>query len=117
VGLTVGAGGQSFDPVLNFRVAHLSRRATGGGFCLWLVANEFVGRGTEEKSTPRPFKTERVGHPEKLNQSLSVDVLQWHYSIVAVRQLKKAKGSATRLMGFRYKRAARLKAAHGLPRM
>jgi hypothetical protein len=49
-----------------------------------VVANEFVGHGTKEKSNPRPFKPERVGHPEKLNperqnQSLSVDVLEWYH--------------------------------------
>ncbi len=32
-----------------------------------VVANEFVSHGRKEKSKPRPFKTERVGHPEKLN--------------------------------------------------
>jgi hypothetical protein len=30
--------------------------------------NEFDGHGTEEKSKPRPFKTERVGRPEKLDR-------------------------------------------------
>jgi hypothetical protein len=38
---------------------------------------------------PRPFKAERVGHPEKPNQSLGVDVLQWYHSIVNERQQKK----------------------------
>jgi hypothetical protein len=54
-----------------------------------LVANEFVSHGTKVKSKPRPFKAERVGHPEKLNQSLSVDVLEWYHSNMRVRQLKK----------------------------
>jgi len=42
------------------------------------VANEFVGHGAEEKSKPRPFNPERVGHPEMLTQSLGVDVLEWY---------------------------------------
>jgi len=33
-----------------------------------VVANKFMGHGTKEKSKPRPSKSERVGHPEKLNQ-------------------------------------------------
>jgi hypothetical protein len=33
--------------------------------------------------------TERVGHPEKLSQSLGVDVLGWYHPIVRVRQQKK----------------------------
>jgi len=54
-----------------------------------VVANEFVGHGTKLKSKPRPFKTERVGHPKKLNQSLGVDVLEWYHPIVSVRQQKR----------------------------
>jgi hypothetical protein len=42
--------------------------------------------GTEEKSKPRPFKPEWVGHPEKLNQSHSVDVLEWCHPNVISRQ-------------------------------
>jgi hypothetical protein len=59
------------------------------------VANEFVGHGRKEKSKPRPFKSERVGHPEKLNQFLGVDVLEWYYPTVRIRQVKNAKGWAT----------------------
>ena len=51
-----------------------------------VVANEFAGHGTEEKSKPRPFKLERVGHPEKPNQSLGVDVLEWYPLNVIRRQ-------------------------------
>jgi hypothetical protein len=54
-----------------------------------VLTNEFVGHGTKLKSKPRPFKTERVGHPEKLNQSLGVDVLEWYHLIVSVRQQKR----------------------------
>ncbi len=43
-----------------------------------VVANELVGHGRKEKPKPRPFKPERVGHPERLNQSLGVDVLEWY---------------------------------------
>jgi len=51
-----------------------------------IAPNEFVGHETEEKSKPRPFKTERVGHPEKQNQILGVDVLEWYHPIVRIRQ-------------------------------
>ena len=51
-----------------------------------VVANEFVCHGRKEKSKPRPFKPERVGHPEKLNQSLRVDVPEWYYPLVRARQ-------------------------------
>jgi hypothetical protein len=54
-----------------------------------IVANEFVGHGSEEKSKPRPFKHERVGHPEKQNQFLGVDVLEWYHPCVSYRQEKK----------------------------
>jgi hypothetical protein len=53
-----------------------------------VVANEFVSHG-EEKSKPRPFKPERVGHPERLNQFLRVDVLEWYHPTVGARQQKK----------------------------
>ena len=39
-----------------------------------VVAHEFVGHGTKEKSKPRPSKSGRVGHPERPNQSLSGDL-------------------------------------------
>ena len=52
-----------------------------------VVANEFVGHGMKEKSKPRPFEEpQRVGHPEKLNQFLGVDVLKWYDPSVFVRQ-------------------------------
>ena len=41
-----------------------------------IPANEFTGHGTKEKSNSRPFKTERVSHPEKLNYFLCGDVLK-----------------------------------------
>ena len=56
-----------------------------------VVANEFVGHGT---STPRPFKTERVGHPEKLNRFLSVDVLEWYHPTVDCGQEEKKRKGA-----------------------
>jgi hypothetical protein len=46
-----------------------------------------LGHGTEEKSKPRPFQ-KREGHPEKPNQSLGVDVLEWYHPNVSVRQWK-----------------------------
>jgi len=41
--------------------------------------------GTEPQN-PDPFEPERVGHPEKPNQSLGVDVLEWYHPAVRVRQ-------------------------------
>jgi hypothetical protein len=37
---------------------------------------------------PRPFKTERVGHPERPTQSLGVDVPEWYHLDVIRRQEK-----------------------------
>jgi hypothetical protein len=73
-----------------------------------VVANDFVGRGEQEKSKPRPFKPERVGHPEQQNQSLGVDhpeqrnqslrvdVLKWYHPTVLAGNKKNTKGWATR---------------------
>ena len=61
-----------------------------------VVANEFVGHGAQEKSKPRPFKPERVGHAEQRNQSLGVDVLKWYHLIALAGNKKNAKGWATR---------------------
>jgi len=44
--------------------------------------NAFVGHGAREKSKPRPSKSKRVGHPERQNQSLRIDVLEWYYPTV-----------------------------------
>ena len=51
---------------------------------------EFVGHG-EESPKLRPFKAERVGHPEKRNQSLGVDVLEWYHSNATRRQEEKSR--------------------------
>ena len=59
----------------------------------------FGPHGTQEKSKPRPFKPEK-GHPEKLNQSLSVDVLEWYDLNVIPAKKKIGKGWATRLLCF-----------------
>jgi hypothetical protein len=56
---------------------------------LTVVADEFVGHGEQGKSKPRPFKSQRVGHPERQKQFLGVDVLEWYHAIVRVRQQKK----------------------------
>jgi hypothetical protein len=58
------------------------------------VANEFVDHEMEEKSKPRPSKPERVGHPEELNQSLGVDVLQWYHPNVICRQVEDSRKGA-----------------------
>jgi hypothetical protein len=69
------------------RVAAPSRVSKGRRVWFFL-SNEFVSRGTQEKSKPRPFKAERVGHPERLNQFLGVDVLEWCHPTVRVCQFK-----------------------------
>ncbi len=38
---------------------------------------------------PDPFETERVSQPEKPDQSLVVDVLEWYHSTLRVGQQKK----------------------------
>jgi hypothetical protein len=42
-----------------------------------------------EVKIPTLRKTRRIGHPEKLNQSLGVDVRKWYHPIVGLRQQKK----------------------------
>jgi len=56
-----------------------------------VMTNEFMGHGTKEKSKPRPFKTERVGHPEKLNRFLRIDVLEWYHPCACCRQEEKTR--------------------------
>jgi hypothetical protein len=64
---------------------------------VWIFhLHDFVGQETTKKSKPRPFKPERVGHPERLNQFLRDDVFEWYHPIVHVRGPKDAKGWATR---------------------
>jgi hypothetical protein len=53
-----------------------------------VVANESVGHGRKQKAKPRPFKTERVGHPEKLNQFLGDELLEWYHTSACRRQEK-----------------------------
>jgi hypothetical protein len=81
------AGGAPSKRVLTFRVAAPSRVSKGRRVWFFL-SNEFVTRGTQEKSKPRPFKAERVGHPERLNQFLGVDVLEWYNPTVRTCQYK-----------------------------
>ena len=117
-----GAGGPAFERFLNFRVADPSAFFEGSQAVVQIrvegntgtgpsvghasitserdetqlalsVVNEFVCHGRKVQPKPRPFKRERVGHPEKLNQFLSIDVLEWyaelHRSIdFSVRQTK-----------------------------
>jgi hypothetical protein len=41
----------------------------------------------ERPQNPDPFETERVGHPERPNQSPVVDILEWYYlNIIAARR-------------------------------
>ena len=42
-----------------------------------------------EHKNPDPVETEKVGHTEKLNQLLCIDVLDWYHSTMQVRQQKK----------------------------
>jgi len=52
----------------------------------------------KRSQNPAPFKTERVGHPEKPNQSLGVDVQEWYHLNVIRRQEEIGEGWATREM-------------------
>jgi len=81
------AGHRRVVQPLTFRVAAPSRFFEGaeGRF---FVSNEFVSHETQEKSRPRPFQPERVGHPENLNQSFIVDILQWYCPIAFIRLSK-----------------------------
>src|ERR1700686_1982210 len=54
-----------------------------------VVANEFVGHRAKKTPKRRPFKPERVGHPEKLRQLHGVGVLEWYHPIVSYRQQEK----------------------------
>ena len=40
----------------------------------------------KRSQNPDPFKPKRVGHPEKPNQFLRVDVLEWYHLKVIRRQ-------------------------------
>jgi hypothetical protein len=44
-----------------------------------ILGEAFAGNGAHQKSKPRPFKIERVGHPEKLNPLLNVAAEEWYY--------------------------------------
>jgi hypothetical protein len=62
-----------------------------------VVANEFADHGKQEKSNARPSNSGRVGHPEKprperQNQFLGDDVLEWYYPTVRNCQLEKKRG-------------------------
>src|SRR6266852_51043 len=67
------------------------RRGGKGRRACFFISNQFVSDETQEKPKPRPFKTERVGHPKRLDRSLGVDVLEWYDSNVRVRQLKETR--------------------------
>ena len=54
-----------------------------------VVANQFLAMERREHQNPDPSKTGRVGHPERPNQSLGVDVPEWYDPTVSVRQQKK----------------------------
>ena len=52
-----------------------------------ILVDQSFAHETEEKSKPRPFqKPGRIGHPEKPNRSLGVDVLEWYHPTVRVPQ-------------------------------
>ena len=51
----------------------------------------------ERTQKPKSFKPGRVGRPERLNQFLDVNILQWYHPIVRDRQDKSAAGLATRV--------------------
>jgi hypothetical protein len=48
----------------------------------------------QRSQNPDPFKPERVGHPEKLNQSLGVDVPEWYHPNWMRRQEEKLRKGA-----------------------
>jgi hypothetical protein len=48
----------------------------------------------QRSQNPDPFKPERVGHPEKLNQSLGVDVPEWNHPNWMRRQEEKLRRDA-----------------------
>jgi len=64
-----------------------------------------LARERKRSQDPDPFETERVGHPEKPNQFLGVDVLEWYDPVAHIRREKhetaghpppfEAEGSAT----------------------
>jgi len=61
-----------------------------------VIADEFVSHGPKEKSKPRPFKSRRIGRPERQSrrkrandQCLADDVLKWYYSALGKCQLEK----------------------------
>ena len=60
------AGGAAFETVLNFRVAHLSRRMTGGAFDL-VCRLEFRVSITDAKSNQTAFTYDAFGRVTKTN--------------------------------------------------
>ena len=59
-----------------------------------VVANGMLDHGATQPPTLR--KTPKVGHPKKQNQLLGVDVLEWDYPGLKIRQPKTEKECATR---------------------
>jgi hypothetical protein len=53
----------------------------------------------QRSQNPDPFKPERVGHPEKLNQSLGVDVPEWYHPNWMRRQEEKLRKGAPPAQG------------------
>jgi hypothetical protein len=49
-----------------------------------------LARERKRSQNPDPIKGERVGHPEKPNQFLGVDVLEWYHPAVRVHLQKKS---------------------------
>src|SRR5579863_10067895 len=56
----------------------------------WRIESPKTGR-RERQTLTLLFETERVEHPQKPNQSLGVDVLEWYDPTVRVRQQKKTR--------------------------
>jgi hypothetical protein len=55
--------------------------------------NEFVGHGIEGIKIQTLRKSRRVCHPEKQNQFLGVEVLEWYHPTGMRRQEKNRKGA------------------------
>jgi hypothetical protein len=72
-------------------VPHPLRISKGAGF-------DSIDRRKDEN--PDPFEPERVGHPKRLNQSLSVDLLEWYNPALPVRQKREGEWCATRQLQY-----------------
>ena len=64
-------GGQQWQPPVASESDEMKMAASK-------LANEFVSHGEKQKSTPRPSKNRRVGHPEELNHCPGRGCIEWY---------------------------------------